>query len=111
MKLHVSSAAIPVLALALMIFPELAPQSDSAEFTTNGGRIRVATVASGLVHPWSIAFTPDGTMLVAEQAGRIRLIRDGALQRQPVWTVPGLGMDVLHGLDVHPQFAQNRLVF
>ena len=86
-----------------------------AEFAVTGGRIRVTTVTSGLVHPWSLAFLPDGrSMLVAEQTGRLRVIRDGVLDPQPVWTAPrgtGQGADVLHGLAVHPQFAQNQLVY
>jgi hypothetical protein len=78
-------------------------------------RIRVVTVATGLVHPWSIAFLPDGhTMLVAEQAGRLRIIRDGVLDPQPIWEAPAPpkpGNDNLHSVAVHPQFAQNRLVY
>ena len=54
-----------------------------------GGHIRVVTLASGLVHPWSIAFLPDGsTMLVAEKNGRLRILRNGALDAQPIWTAP-----------------------
>ena len=76
-------------------------------------RIRVVPVATGLVHPWSIAFLPDGqTMLVAEQIGRLRIIRDNVLDPQPVWTAPsGPSSDNLHFVAVHPQFAENHLVY
>jgi glucose/arabinose dehydrogenase len=76
-------------------------------------RIRVVPVATGLVHPWSIAFLPDGkTMLVTEQPGRLRIIRDGVLDPQPVWTTPSnTGTDNLHFVAVHPQFAENHLVY
>ena len=54
-----------------------------------GGQMRVITVATGLVHPWSIAFLPDGrTMLVTEKSGRLRVIRDGVLDPAPAYTVP-----------------------
>jgi glucose/arabinose dehydrogenase len=53
-----------------------------------GGRIRVVTVASGLLNPWSFAFLPDGRMLVTERNGRLRVIRDGVLLEQPAWTAP-----------------------
>jgi glucose/arabinose dehydrogenase len=80
-----------------------------------GGQIRVVTVATGLVHPWSIAFLPDGrSMLVTERDGRLRIIRDGTLAPDAVWTSPtprGQGSDTLHALAVHPQFAQNGLVY
>jgi glucose/arabinose dehydrogenase len=83
-------------------------------FEANGGvRIRVVPIASGLVHPWSIAFAPDAaTILIAEQPGRLRVIRNGVLDPQPVWTSPSAtGTDNLHGVAVHPQFAQNRFVY
>lgn len=80
-----------------------------------GGRIRVVTVASGLFHPWSLAFLPDGrSLLVAERDGRLRIIRDGALAPEPVWTSPtprGKNGDSLHAVAVHPKFAQNGLVY
>jgi glucose/arabinose dehydrogenase len=84
-----------------------------------GGKVRVVTVATGLVHPWSIAFLPDGRMLVTEQAGRLRIIENGTLVPSPVWTAPEPppgpkgepNNDRLHSVAVHPQFAQNRLVY
>jgi glucose/arabinose dehydrogenase len=44
-------------------------------FTTQEYPIRVVTVAKGLANPWSIAFLPDGSMLVTERPGRLRIIR------------------------------------
>jgi len=76
-------------------------------------KIRVVPIATGLVHPYSIAFLPDGkTMLVAEQAGRVRIIRDGVLDPQPLWTAPSAqGSDNLHFIAVHPHFAENHFVY
>jgi aldose sugar dehydrogenase len=91
-----------------------AQTAGAVEFGAGRGRIRVVTVASGLVHPWSIAFLPDGRALVAEQAGRLRLLRNGVLAPQPVWSAPGItaaSTDLLHAVDVHPQFAQNHWVY
>jgi aldose sugar dehydrogenase len=78
------------------------------------GKIRVITVASGLLHPWGLAFLPDGRLLVTEKNGRLRMIHDGILEPDPVWispTAPGQTGDALHFVAVHPQFAQNRLVY
>ena len=78
-------------------------------------KIRVVTLATGLVHPWSIAFLPGGrTMLVAEQAGRLRILRDGVLDPKPVWEAPAPpreSSDRLHAVAVHPRFAENRFVY
>jgi glucose/arabinose dehydrogenase len=77
-----------------------------------GGQIRVVTVASGLLHPWSIALLPgDRSMLVAER-GRIRLIEDGALVAEPVWSAEGFAArNELKWLTLHPRFESNRLVY
>jgi glucose/arabinose dehydrogenase len=76
-------------------------------------RIRVVPVARELVHPWSLAFLPDGDLLVAEQNGHLRLIHDGKLEPEPVWTSPlaGKSGDALKSVALHPGFAQNRLVY
>jgi aldose sugar dehydrogenase len=76
--------------------------------------IRVVPVAKGLSHPWSIAFLPDGSMLVTEREGRLRIIRNGVLDPTPISGVPKVFARVLGGLlDValHPAFAQNRLIY
>jgi glucose/arabinose dehydrogenase len=76
--------------------------------------IRVSAVATGLAHPWSLAFLPDGNVLVTERAGRLRIIRNGVLDPQPIAGVPAVRAAVLGGLlDValHPRFAENRLLY
>lgn len=77
-------------------------------------RIRVVPLATGLMNPWHIAFLPDGrSMLVSESTGRLRLIRDGSLATEPIsdWPIDSLSSRVLNSVLVHPQFAQNRLVY
>ena len=79
-----------------------------------GGQIRVVTVATGLFHPWSLAFLPDGSLLVAERDGRLRMIRNDRLVPETVWTSPtppGETQDSLHAVVVHPRFADNGLVY
>jgi glucose/arabinose dehydrogenase len=76
--------------------------------------LRVVPVATGLSHPWSLTFLPDGSMLVTEREGRLRIIRNGALDPKPIDGVPRVFARVLGGLlDValHPSFAQNRIVY
>jgi glucose/arabinose dehydrogenase len=92
------------------------------EFDTGEGqRIRVVVVTKALAYPWSLAFLPDGSMLVTERRGHLRTIRNGVADPQPVAGGPpsyfagesGLPGAVHGYMDValHPQFAQNRLVY
>ncbi len=77
-------------------------------------RIRVVPVARGLVNPWSLAFLPDGTMLVTEKEGRLRIVRRDGLDPKPVPGAPVVRVQGRSGLmDVvlHPQFASNRLIY
>jgi glucose/arabinose dehydrogenase len=79
-----------------------------------GGKIRVVTVATGLFHPWSLAFPDARTILVTERNGRLRMIRDGVFLPEPVWISPTPSeqrSDALHFLVLHPNFAQNQLVY
>lgn len=76
--------------------------------------LSVETLAEGLVNPWSIAFLPDGAILVTERPGRLRVIRDGALVAEPVAGVPEVLSWNQGGLfDVlpHPDFVNNGLVY
>lgn len=75
--------------------------------------IQVETVARGLETPWAIAFAPDGRTFVTERPGRIRVIKNGALQKEP-WMqieVRESGESGLLGLAVDPAFEQNRLLY
>ena len=46
--------------------------------TAEQHKIRVSVVTRGLSHPWSLAFLPDGAMLIAERPGRLRIVRNGS---------------------------------
>ena len=83
-------------------------------FETTEYRIRVSLVAKDLVNPWSVAFLPDGAMLVTERQGRLRIIRNGVLDPAPIAGVPAVKAVALSGLlDValHPRFAENRVLY
>ncbi|MGD8810307.1 MAG: PQQ-dependent sugar dehydrogenase [Gammaproteobacteria bacterium] len=74
----------------------------------------IETVAEGLVDPWAIAALPDGDILVTEKAGRLRLIRDGILQTEPVDGVPRVrvgGQGGLMDLVPAPDFAESRQIY
>lgn len=82
--------------------------------TAEQHKIRVSVVTRGLSHPWAIAFLPDGDMLITERDGRLRVVRNGVLDPEPISGVPQVRTDGNGGLmDValHPQFAENHLVY
>ena len=82
--------------------------------TAEQHKIKVSIVASGLVNPWSLAWLPDGSVLITERPGRLRLLKNGVLDPTPIAGVPAVKAQRLSGLmDVvlHPRFAENRLVY
>ncbi len=76
---------------------------------------RIVTVAADLSYPWSMAWLPTGEMLIVERPGRLRVVRNGVLEPDPVEGLPlpyrarGQGgyLDVLP----HPDYASNRLIY
>ncbi len=75
---------------------------------------QIETVAEGLDHPWGLAFLPDGSMLVTERPGRVRVIRDGDLVPEPVRNVPAVldgGQGGLFDVVLHPAFETNSLAY
>lgn len=76
--------------------------------------LRVVRVVGGLEHPWSLAFLPDGRMLVTERPGRLRIVQDGRLLSEPVAGLPPIvaqGQGGLLDVALHPRFADNNLVY
>ena len=107
--------------LAARPLPDHPVEFDTAE----GQKIRVVVVTKALEYPWALAFLPDGSMLVTERAGRLRIIRDpgrnGVLDPKPVagapasyWAGESGGPGAVHGymdIALHPRFAENHLVY
>ncbi len=79
-------------------------------------RVRVSVVAKGLQQPWSMAFLPDGAILVTERTGSIRVLR-GSQVSGPVAGVPRVhtggdrGLQGLMDIALHPRFAENHWVY
>jgi aldose sugar dehydrogenase len=97
--------------------PKLPLEYDTGE----GQRIRVVAVTRALEYPFSAAFLPDGSMLVTERAGRLRIIRNGVLDPKPIaggpasyWAGESGGPGAVHGymdIALHPKFAENGLIY
>jgi glucose/arabinose dehydrogenase len=102
-----------VLALCAVLVVTAAKAADPV-YPSSAGNLAVQTVASGLVRPWSLAFLPDGRMLVTERPGRMRIVaRDGQVS-PPLGNVPKVFAVTQGGLlDVilDRDFVQNHTIY
>ena len=102
------------LSLALAAALLFATEATAQTFPSSASDLKVETVAGGLVHPWSLAFLPDGRMLVTERPGRMRIVSRAGQLSPALVGVPevfaqsqaGL-MDVILARD----FAQSRTIY
>jgi len=111
--LSASAAVVGAALLASHAFAQ-SQSPDSDIHRSEHHDFRVVTVAEGLMHPWSIAFLPEGEILVTERPGRLRVIRDGVLDPEPVAGIPEVwarGQGGLLDVVPHPEFAANRLLY
>ena len=104
--------ALPVVVFLLATTSGLSAQSVMRSALHD---YRLVTVVEGMVQPWSMAFLPDGDMLITERPGRLRILRNGKLLPQPVEGVPqvftGNRQAGLLEVALHPNFAQNRMLY
>jgi aldose sugar dehydrogenase len=96
--------------------PEL-PDGALAFESAEERNVRLVVMTKDLEQPWAVAFLPDGSMLITERPGRLRIVRGGVLDPKPVEGVPAVqtgGEGNLQGLmdiALHPRFVQNRSVY
>jgi len=108
-----SLSAFPILGVALALTAAPAP-AQMVEDVFQYGPVRAVTLFKGLEQAWSLAFLPGGDMLITEKPGRLRVVRNGVLQPEPVAGVPKVrfrGQGGLLDVALHPNFAQNQLVY
>ena len=76
--------------------------------------VEPVTVVDGLEHPWSMAWLPNGDMLITERPGRLRRVSNGVLDPTPIAGVPdvlALRQGGLLDIALHPQFEDNGLIY
>lgn len=82
--------------------------------TTEHYDIRVQTVVTGLDSPWSIAFVPDGRLLVTEKIGRLRLVDNLTLVPRPIEGLPKVaakGQGGLMDVAIAPDYAHTGWIY
>ncbi len=118
-----SAAFLVALTLVLVVVggaqqtpsqPQRNPLPDEPQILASRDlRFRVVPL-KGLSHPWGLAFLPNGDMLITERAGRLRIVRDGVLDPDPIAGMPEVNTVRLKGLmdiALHPRFAENQFVY
>ncbi|MEN9203289.1 MAG: PQQ-dependent sugar dehydrogenase [Thermostichus sp. DG_1_6_bins_120] len=120
---------LPILLLAVGVFAPVQAHPISAEAVMalqqgahaqalprlrSKQAFRVVTLASGLEHPWGMAFLPDGSILVTERPGRLRRVTTNGLDPQPIAGVPQVfaqGQGGLLDVALHPQYSENGWIY
>ncbi len=75
---------------------------------------KVRILAQGFNHPWSMAFLPDGSMLVTERSGRLRLVNkdlsgDKLIKGLP--SIRSMGQGGLLDVVLHPDYQNNGWIY
>lgn len=106
---------INLLLLSMAALMPLAAQDRSSVITSEKHTFRLATLVTGLENPWSVAFLPDGRLLITERVGRLRLVvSDFRLDPKPIEGLPESlerGQGGLFDVVLHPQYAQNGWIY
>jgi aldose sugar dehydrogenase len=105
------SLAVPLAIVCTLLAGTLA---QAQTLKSSAGDLTVRTAASGLDHPWALAFLPDGRILVTERPGRMRVVAtDGALSPALVGVPPVFAVNQggLHDVTLDRGFASNRTIY
>jgi aldose sugar dehydrogenase len=116
MKDSIALAASCLLAIAAACASPLgAIAAEARLIQSEKHAFRIVTLVTGLAHPWSLAFLPDGRMLVTERAGRLRVVaKDFKLDPRPVEGTPqvaAVGQGGLFDVVLHPRYAENGWIY
>lgn len=102
-----------ITALALVLATALA-NAQTLRLDSAQGKLAVSTVATGLDTPWSLAFLPDGRMLVSERVGRLRIVGADGVLSAPIANVPPVhasGQGGLLDVVLGPQFSADQRIY
>lgn len=110
--------AIAAIAMALLMAQSCAPLAAApvvATVHTQAGPVVVENLVDGLVHPWGMAFLPDGRLLITERTGRLRIYDPASDELSaPIAGTPAVfdrGQGGLLDVALDPDFASNRYVY
>jgi glucose/arabinose dehydrogenase len=103
--------------ILFVVFYSVRPKAQTSIKTqpiisTEAPSFTVETIASGLDHPWDVAFLPSGQLLVSQRSGNVSIMQNSALRRvASIDEVKVAGEGGLMGLAVDPKFSENRFIY
>ena len=89
--------------------PPIAKQFETLDYDLN-----VEVFAEGLEIPWAIDFTDENTALITERPGRLRIVINGDLQKEPVKNTPEVlheGQGGLLDVAIDPDYKNNGWIY
>ena len=110
----VTVALTVAILLAVSFLIATGTRGQQPTFDSSAGELEVRTIAQGLANPWALAFLPDGTMLVTERPGRMRIASAEGQLSPPLKGVPEVwasGQGGLLDVVTDKSFAQNRIIY
>lgn len=103
-----------IAVFCLFLLPLVAESAPAQRFETSAGPVQAETVADGLRYPWSMAFLPDGRLLVTERPGAMRIVGMDGTVGDPIGGVPDVwanGQGGLLDVVLAPDFAESGTIF
>ena len=113
-KVMLKKFSFLLIGASLMLTVSLTTSAQSGTYFAANYGYRINMVTDGLVQPWSMAWLPNGDMLVTERPGRLRIIRNGNLLPDAVVGIPEVfyeGQGGLFDVTPHPNFANNQMLY
>lgn len=106
----------PLRTLGLLACFAASPWVSAAplDIKTETGSLQVNTIAEGLENLWSLAFLPDGRMLVTERPGRLRIVDAKGKVGEPLRGLPAIdaqGQGGLLDVVLAPDFATSQRIY
>ncbi|MEM9054189.1 MAG: PQQ-dependent sugar dehydrogenase [Pseudomonadota bacterium] len=113
--LRIAASSFALISLAACAGEPATPEplADGSLISEDG--LKLVPIAEGLEFPWGLAELPDGSLLVTEREGRLRLITEDGLVEAPISGIPA----DLHverqggvlGITLDPDFANNNKLY
>lgn len=103
-----------VLSVSAIAVQDVVAARPAVEVDSEAGPVRVVTIAEGLQTPWSLAFLPDGRMLVTERAGTMRIVSSSGERSAPLAGIPDVhaqGQGGLLDVVLGPDFGDDRRIY